>query len=146
MNHGRIFRHILWIACFCFSSCSPIHQLNCLLEHHPHLFDRFKSDTIFIDSGKSIDTFFITTSETDTFYINSGIRIERSRDTFRFVYRERNCTTYIEKTEIRPTTKVIEREIRKEVNKERNKEIFRLSLYVLLALLVTGLIRYIFKK
>jgi hypothetical protein len=83
--------------------------------------------------------------ETDTFYINSGIRIERSRDTFRFIYRERNCTTYIEKTEIRPTT-VIEREIRKEIKRDRNRELAIVSLYVFLVLLAIGLLRKLFIK
>jgi hypothetical protein len=83
--------------------------------------------------------------ETDTFYINSGIRIERSRDTFRFIYRERNCTTYIERTEIRPTT-VIEREIRKEIKRDRNRELAIVSLYVFLVLLAIGLLRKLFIK
>ena len=146
MNYGTFYKYITWIAILCISSCSPVHRFNRLLECHPYLFYRVKSDTIIVDSGKSVDTVFIATSETDTFYINSGVRIERSRDTFRFYFRERNCTTYIQKTEIKPTTKVIERTIRKEISEERNKELFRLSLYVVLALLVTGLIRYLFKK
>ena len=134
-NYANIYKHIIWIAVLFFSSCSPVHRFNRLVKRHPYLIDRIKSDTIIINSGKSIDTF----------YINSGIRIERSRDTFRFIYRERNCTTYIEKTEIRPTT-VIEREIRKEIKKDRNRELAIVSLYVFLVLLAIGLLRKLFIK
>ena len=144
-NYGNTIKITLWTAVLFFCSCSPIHRFNRLVERHPYLIDRLKSDTVIINSGKSIDTFFVFETETDTFYINSGIRIERSRDTFRFVYRERNCTTYIERTEIRPT-KVIEREIRKEIKRDRNREVAIMSLYVFLALIAVGLLRKIFTK
>ena len=146
MHNGNPIKYILAITILLVSSCTPLHRFNRLLKCHPYLFDSVKSDTIVVDSGKSIDTVFVSKTETDTFYINGGVRIERSRDTFRFYYKERNCTTYIQKTEIKPTTKVIERTIRKEISEERNKELFRLSLYVVLALLVTGFVRYLFKK
>ena len=136
INYANIYKHIIWIAILFFSSCSPVHRFNRLVKRHPYLIDRLKSDTIIINSGEV---------ETDTFYINSGIRIERSRDTFRFIYRERNCTTYIEKTEIRPTT-VIEREIRKEIKRDRNRELAIVSLYVFLVLLAIGLLRKLFIK
>ena len=144
-NYGNTIKITVWTAVLFFCSCSPVHRFNRLVERHPYLIDRLKSDTIVINSGKSIDTFFVFETETDTFYINSGIRIERSRDTFRFVYRERNCTTYIERTEIRPT-KVIEREIRKEIKRDRNREVAIMSLYVFLALIAVGLLRKIFTK
>ena len=144
-NYGKYFKHFIWIAIIGVIACSPVYRFNRLVKRHPYLIDRLKSDTVIINSGKSIDTFFILETETDTFYINSGIRIERSRDTFRFIYRERNCTTYIERTEIRPTT-VIEREIRKEIKRDRNRELAIMSLYVFLALIAVGLLRKIFKK
>ena len=144
-NYGNTIKITLWTAVLFFCSCSPIHRFNRLVERHPYLIDRLKSDTIVINSGKSIDTFFVFETETDTFHVNSGIRVERSRDTFRFVYRERNCTTYIERTEIRPTT-VIEREIRKEIKRDRNREVAIMSLYVFLALIAVGLLRKIFTK
>lgn len=144
-KYGNTIKIIIWAAVLFFCSCSPVYRFNRLVKRHPYLIDRLKSDTIVVDSGKSIDTFFVFETETDTFYINSGIRIERSRDTFRFVYRERNCTTYIERTEIRPTT-VIEREIRKEIKRDRNREVAIMSLYVFLALIAVGLLRKIFTK
>jgi len=144
-NYGNTCKYIIWIAILFFGSCSPVHRFNRLVKRHPYLIDRLKSDTIIINSGKSIDTFLVLKTEFDTFYVNSGIRVERSRDTFRFVYRERNCTTYIQKTEVKPTT-IIEREIRKEIKQERNRELIILSLYVLLALLIVGLLRKLFVK
>lgn len=144
-NYGKYFKHFIWIAIIGVIACSPIYRFNRLVKRHPYLIDRLKSDTIVINSGKSIDTFLVFKTEFDTFYVNSGIRVERSRDTFRFIYRERNCTTYIQRTEIRPTT-VIEREIRKEIKQERNRELVIMSLYVLLALLIIGLLRKLFIK
>ena len=144
-NYGNTIKIIICAAVLFFCSCSPIYRFNRLVKRHPYLIDRLKSDTIVINSGKSIDTFLVFKTEFDTFYVNSGIRVERSRDTFRFIYRERNCTTYIQRTEIRPTT-VIEREIRKEIKQERNRELVIMSLYVLLALLIIGLLRKLFIK
>jgi hypothetical protein len=126
-------------------SCSPLYRFNRLVERHPYLLESVKSDTIHIREGKVVDTFFTFKSETDSFYINSGIRIERYRDTLRVYFRERNCTTYIEKTEIRPS-KVTETTIRKEIEREGNKGLIQLSLYVLLSLLIVGLLRTLFGK
>ena len=143
-NYGNATKFISCIVIFTVYSCSPIYRFNRLVKCHPYLLDRIESDTVIVDSGKSIDTFFISKTEFDTFYFDRGVRIDRFRDTFRIYYRERNCTTFIEKTEIRPTTKIVERQIRQEIESDRNKEMVRLSLYVILGLFLIGAIRYIF--
>ena len=145
MKNGFIYRYISWFILVVGIGCSPIHRFNRLVECHPYLLDSLKSDTIIVDSGKSLDTFFVSQTEFDTFYFDRGIRIDRIRDTFKIYYRERNCTTFIQKTEIKPS-KIIEREIRKEIIKQNEKDIIRWVLYVLGGLLFIGLIRYLFRN
>jgi hypothetical protein len=145
-TYGNIYKYFVWIAILCVSGCSPVYRFNRLVECHPYLLESVKSDTIHIREGKIVDTFFTFKSETDSFYINSGIRIERYRDTLRVYFRERNCTTYIEKTEIRPSKVVTETTIRKEIEREGNKGLIKLSLYVFLSLLIVGLLRTLFGK
>lgn len=141
--HELSIRTFFIVTVLIFGSCSPVQRLNCLLENHPYLFERIKTDTIIVDRGKVLDTFFISQNETDTFYINSGIRIERYRDTIRLQFRERNCTTYIQKTEIQPTTKIIETKIRNQIKKERKEEMYKIGLQIALILLLIGLFRYL---
>jgi len=144
MPNGNFIKYTMVTAILLVSSCTPIHRFNRLVKCHPYLLDRLESDTIIVDSGKSTDTFFVAKTEIDTFYIDGGVRIERFRDTFRVYYRERNCTTYISKTEIKPT-QIIEREIRKEIKKEQNISIIKLSLVLLVILFIIGLFRKLLK-
>lgn len=145
MKNGNFIRYIVGFALLSISSCSPLYRFNRLVKCHPYLLDRLKSDTVLVDSGKSVDTFFIAETEFDTFYFDRGVRIERFRDTFRIYYRERNCTTYIEKTEIKPT-QIIERQIRQEVKKEQNSKFLKTSIILVLVLLIIGAFRKLFGK
>lgn len=145
MKNGNFIRYIVGFVLLSISSCSPLHRFNRLVKCHPYLLDRLKSDTVLVDSGKSVDTFFIAETEFDTFYFDRGVRIERFRDTFRIYYRERNCTTYIEKTEIKPT-QIIERQIRQEVKKEQNSKFLKTSIILVLVLLIIGAFRKLFGK
>lgn len=139
-KYGNLYKCIIWCTLLCVGGCSPLYRFTRLVERHPYLLESVKSDTVLIRDGQKVDTFFTFKSEIDSFYVNSGIRIERYRDTFRLFYQERNCTTYIEKTEIRPTT-LIERTIRKEIKKENQRELLNLTLYIILSLLIVGLLR-----
>lgn len=145
MKNGNFIRYIVGFVLLSISSCSPLHRFNRLVKCHPYLLDRLKSDTVLVDSGKSVDTFFVAETEFDTFYFDRGVRIERFRDTFRIYYRERNCTTYIEKTEIKPT-QIIERQIRQEVKKEQNSKFLKTSIILVLVLLIIGAFRKLFGK
>lgn len=144
-TYGNLYKYFVLCALLCVGGCTPLHRFTRLVERYPYLLESVKSDTVLIRDGQKLDTFFTFKSEIDSFYINSGIRIERYRDTLRVFYRERNCTTYIQKTEIRPTT-LTEKTIRKEIEKESNKGLIQLSLYIFLLLLVVGLLRMLFGK
>ena len=142
-NYGKFYILPLVVLLGLISSCDPVHRFNRLLEQHPYLIDSIENSEVVVDSGKVVDTAFITQIEVDTFYIN-GIRIERIRDTFRVVYRERNCTTQINKTEIKPT-KVVEREIRKEIQKEQKRNGLMYLLYGLIGVIILSLLIKLFK-
>lgn len=62
-----------------------------------------KTDTIKIASGLVRDTTFIFQKSSDTIRTEYST-IYRTGDTLRLHYIERPCTTYISKTEIRPTS------------------------------------------
>jgi len=93
---------ILWIFICFISACTPIYRFNRLVSKHPYLLDKQVFDTIHIRNGERLDTSFIWQEGKDTIFIN-GIRLQRFRDTFRIYYKERNCTTNIHKTEIKPS-------------------------------------------
>lgn len=67
----------------------------------------YKTDTIKIASGFVRDTTFIFEKSSDTIRTEYST-IYKTGDTLRLHYIERPCTTYISKTEIRPTTQTKE--------------------------------------
>lgn len=104
-----IFRN-LFLGCYLLllTACDPVSRYNRLVNNYPYLVNRQIFDTIHIRDGKVVDTTFFWSEGQDTIFIN-GIRVERFRDTFKFFYRERNCTTNLRTTEIRPSkeTKIV---------------------------------------
>ena len=142
-NYGKFYLIPFMVLLGLLTSCDPIHRFNRLVERYPHLLDSVKHSEVIVDRGKVVDTAFVVQTKMDTFVIN-GIRVERIRDTFRIIYRERNCTTTVNKTEVRPT-KVIEREIRKEIQKEQKRKGIMYALYLALAIVFVSLLIKLFK-
>jgi predicted nucleic acid-binding Zn ribbon protein len=142
-NYGKFYLIPIMVLLGLLVSCNPIHRFNRLVECYPYLLDSVKHSEVIVDSGKVVDTAFIVQTQVDTFVVN-GVRIERIRDTFRIIYRERNCTTTVNKTEVRPT-KVIEREIRKEIQKEQKRKGIMYALYLALAIIFVSLLIKLFK-
>lgn len=85
------------------NACDPISRYNRLVNNYPYLVNRQVFDTIHIRDGKIVDTTFIWNQGRDTTIYIGNARIERFRDTFKFYYREQNCTTNLHSTEIRPS-------------------------------------------
>jgi len=106
-----IFRN-LFLGCYLLllTACDPVSRYNRLVNNYPYLVNRQIFDTIHIRDGKVVDTTFFWSEGRDTIFIN-GIRVERFRDTFKFYYKERNCTTNLHTTEIRPSkeTQIVKR-------------------------------------
>ncbi len=143
MKYGKCYLLPILVIVGLLTSCDPIHRFNSLVERNPYLLDSVKHSEVLVDSGKIVDTAFVIQTQVDTFVID-GVRIERVRDTFRIIYRERNCTTTVNKTEVRPT-KVIEREIRKEIQKEQKRKGIMYALYIALGIIFVSLLIKLFK-
>lgn len=142
-KYGKFYLLPILVLVGLLTSCDPVYRFNRLVERNPYLLDSIKNTEVVVDSGKIVDTAFVIQTQVDTFVID-GVRIERIRDTFRIIYRERNCTTTVNKTEVRPT-KVIEREIRKEIQKEQKRKGIMYALYIALGIIFVSLLIKLFK-
>jgi hypothetical protein len=116
-----------------FVGCSPAYRYHRLVTKYPFLLDSVSTDKIVIREDIIVDSVFIWESEVDTIFFPQAT-IERRHDTFRFYFRERPCTTYIQKTEVRPS-KTIERYYQDKVNKTQAWEFFKLNFHWLLIIL-----------
>lgn len=115
MHNGPRTIFILFSTIFIFS-CSPTYRFSRLVHKYPFLLETLETDSVVIRDTMEQDTQFFWNTETDTIYFNN-VRVERFRDTFRFYYREKPCTTYINKTEIKPS-KVVEKYIEEKTSKK----------------------------
>jgi len=87
-------------------ACSPLQQLQRLQKKHPYLFEVKPNDTFYVRTSK-IDTLRYYNSSTDTIQITTdSLTIMQifTRDTFRYYYKSRPCTTFATKTVMQPKT------------------------------------------
>lgn len=93
-NHDRLFKISVLCLCICciFSNCSNL--CNRVLQVH-------QIDTVFVDKGRLVDSVFVFKKIKDTFKTDR-LTIYRDSDHFRYYFRERNCTTHINRTIIQP--------------------------------------------
>ena len=125
-----------------FSSCSPTDRFLRLVKKHPYLLESVSVDSVRIRDTISQDTQVVWKNKVDTLIL-SQVKIERRNDTFRIITRERPCTTYVNRTEIRPS-KIVEREILKKGQKRPLYQVvkdYALYLLLLLSLLIIFLRR-----
>lgn len=88
------------------SACSPLQQLQRLQKKHPYLFEVKPNDTFFIRTSKT-DTLRYYNSSTDTIQVTTdSLTIMQifTRDTFRYYYKSRPCTTFTTRQTIQPKT------------------------------------------
>ena len=123
------------------NGCSPVDRFIRLTTKYPFLLENIQHDTVIIRTPVSKDTQIVWKKQIDTL-IFSETTIERRNDTFKFYFRERPCTTYVNKTEIRPS-KYVEKVIQ-----ERQKRAFFETIedYILLVLLLLSLLVILFRK
>jgi hypothetical protein len=97
----------LILGCILFiSACSPLQQLQRLQKKHPYLFEVKPNDTFFVRTSKT-DTLRYYNSSTDTIQvITDSLTIMQifTRDTFRYYYKSRPCTTFTTRQTIQPKT------------------------------------------
>lgn len=119
--------------------CSPVSRFHRLVTKYPYLLDSFRKTEVVIREGVHVDTLLVLQNSHDTFYFPQAT-IERRNDTFRFYFRERNCTTYIENTQIIPS-KVIEKYYNQKT-KEKSKSWIERYWYFLVIVLLSLLILF----
>ena len=115
------------------TSCSPHSRFYRLVTKYPHLLDSSRQDKVIIRNSVVVDTQVVWKNQTDTLIFRET-KIERRNDTFRFYFRERPCTTFIEKTQIVPS-KIIERHYQEKVIKKQAWDFFKSNFHWLLIIL-----------
>ena len=115
-----IFGTICW-------SCSPQQRFVKLVSKHPYLLDPYTETEISYREGSLVDTILVLQDKNDTIYFSQNF-IERRNDTFRIYFKERNCTTQINKTEIRPS-KTIEKYFSDKEKSENAWRFFKVNFY-----------------
>lgn len=123
------------------NGCSPVDRFVRLTTKYPFLLESVQRDTVVIRTPILKDTQFVWKKQIDTF-IFSETKIERRNDTFRFYFRERPCTTYVNKTEIKPS-----KYVEKVIEKRQERAFFKaIEDYILLVLLFLSLLVILFRK
>lgn len=123
------------------NGCSPVDRFIRLTTKYPYLLESVQNDTVIIRNPVLKDTQFVWKKQIDTF-VFSETKIERRNDTFRFYFRERPCTTYINKTEIKPS-----KYVEKVIEKRQQRAFFQtIEDYILLVLLFLSLLVILFRK
>ena len=90
---------LIGVCAFLFA-CSPVRRIHKIIEKHPEVLDSFSKTEVVVRSQQVHDTLLFFQNDTiKTEYVT----ILRTADTIRLITRERPCTTYVNKTEIRPT-------------------------------------------
>ena len=86
------------------SSCTPLQRLQRMQKRHPYLFELKPNDTFYIRTSKT-DTLRYYNSSSDTVQIITDsltIREIFTRDTFRYYYKSRPCTTFTTRQVLQP--------------------------------------------
>ena len=128
------------ICCLLFLiSCSPRQRFVRLVKKHPYLLETISSDTIRVRNTLAQDTQVVWKKEVDTLVFRE-VTIERRNDTFRIIKEAKPCTTFIRRTEYRPS-KIVEKYVTQKGQKrsfyQGIKDYF---LYCLLFVLIIALI------
>ena len=138
MNHE--YRNLAFIiATIVCIGCSPTYRYNRLLEKYPYLQDTIRKTEVVVRDSVHQDTQVFWNTKIDTLVLNQ-VRIERRNDTFRIITRERPCTTYINKTIVKPS-KTVERYIEEKGRKGAIYEIKKYLWIIIIGLLIVLLIR-----
>jgi hypothetical protein len=140
-KHNPIYRIGIIYCMVSLFSCTPAQRFARLIEKHPYLIETTKKDTISIRVYPAQDTTFIFKKEHDTIIFDNH-RIERFRDTFRFFYKQSNCTTYVNKTVYQPSKYVT-----KEIQKRQERSVRDLSMDIFsVVILVLSLLVVLIRK
>jgi len=136
-NHGTYRTYCILFVAICFVSCSPQFRLSRLLKNNPHLYEIFRHDSVYVRDVNSTDSVFFFTKEKDTITFNYAT-IYREFDTLRLVQSCPPCTTYVSKTILQPTQKLLkETRYKRSLREKLEDSIFPIIIGLLLGLIIT---------
>ena len=137
MNYATFRIYCLCLVGVCFSACSPQSTLSRLLKNHPYLYENFRHDSIRIENVLVQDSVFFFTKEKDTITFNNAT-IYREFDTLRLIQSCPPCTTYVSKTILQPTQKLLkETRYKRSLREKLEDSIFPIIIGLLLGLIIT---------
>lgn len=132
MHYGT--KHLIIGLCIIASlGCNPTNRFYRLVTKHPYLLDSFRQTKVIVRNSVLVDTQIIWSKEIDTLIFRES-KIERRNDTFRFYFRERPCTTFIENTQIVPS-KTIEKHFENKGKREQSNWL-KTNIYLLIIMLL----------
>ena len=103
----------------------------------PYLYENFRHDSIRIENVLVQDSVFFFTKEKDTITFNNAT-IYREFDTLRLVQSCPPCTTYVSKTILQPTQKLLkETRYKRSLREKLEDSIFPIIIGLLLGLIIT---------
>ena len=136
-NYGTYRNFCILAMGICFSACSPQYRLSRLLKNNPHLYEIFRYDSVYIRDVNSTDSVFFFTKEKDTITFNNAT-IYREFDTLRLVQSCPPCTTYVSKTILQPTQKLLkETRYKRSLREKLEDSIFPILIGLLLGFIIT---------
>ena len=104
--NGKIRYYCYLALVLCLASCSASDRLLRILKNNPHIYENFRRDSIQIRNVRTTDSVFFFQKERDTIRFENAT-IYRESDTLRLVQSCPPCTTYLSKTILQPTQKII---------------------------------------
>jgi len=104
--NGKIRNYCCIALVLCITSCSPSSRLLRILKNNPYIYENFRRDSIQIRNVRTTDSVFFFQKERDTIRFENAT-IYRESDTLRLVQSCPPCTTYLSKTILQPTQKII---------------------------------------
>lgn len=136
-NYGTFRNYCLLLMGVCLTACSPQFRLSRLLKNNPHLYEIFRHDSVYVRDVNSTDSVFFFHKEKDTITFNNAT-IYREFDTLRLVQSCPPCTTYLSKTILQPTQKLLkETRYKRSLREKLEDSIFPIIIGLLLGLIIT---------
>lgn len=132
--HYGIKHFIIGLCIIANIGCSPTNRFYRLVSKYPYLLDSIRQTETIVRNSVLVDTQIVWKKQVDTLVFRES-KIERRNDTFRFYFRERPCTTYIENTQIIPS-KTIERYYSERDEKRQAWSFFKLNYHWIIIILL----------
>lgn len=119
------------------SSCSPEYRLSRLLKNNPYLYEIYTHDSVRVQTFNTTDSVFFFNKQNDTIRFENAT-IYRNSDTIRIRQSCPPCTTYVSKTILQPTQKLLkETRYKRSLREKLEDAIFPILIGLLLGFIIT---------